>query len=218
MDFHEDNNQINLPPVGITSFEDVKQMQNILSAFDNFEENSGHNYTSSQPERRQVNNSHIAAQPHSRKTNNLMEAHYDPSFDFGGEDFSSEEMPYVAPEHQQEGYYEEYDEPVYSVSKPVAKVDISFIKNEDAKSAVKKYLTRRMEIHSAPIQEIIFLDEKLNALVKDAAEIKQRYKRCKELNLTEAGDVFFKNYKITGAEIKIIELKLKNLNKSINQF
>lgn len=120
-------------------------------------------------------------------------------------------------------YYHEpvYQEPAYNYQTPQPQPiyeDVSFIKNQNAREAVEKYLNRGMNLYSERVQEIICLDESIEALKKDAKEIKVRYKQCKELNMEEAGKQFSSQYKQAGAKIKILEIQLKNANGSINEF
>lgn len=178
---------------GIPSYEEVKQMENILNAFDDFDE------TPKIPQQRQ--------QPLPSKQN-ILESHYDSAFDFG------DEIPY----NEEDSVYYPEENTFPKKHFPQKTIDISFIENNDAKESVEKYLQRNLDLYSKEIQEIICMDEKLNAMYVDAKELKQRHKRCKELNLEDAGKVFARQYKEIGAEIKILELRLKNLNNKINQF
>lgn len=118
-------------------------------------------------------------------------------------------------------YYNEpqYIEQDYQQYQPmVINEDISFIKNNDARQAIEKYMNRGMNLYSEKIQEIICLDESINSLKKDAKEIKERHSKCKELKMDDVGKVFASQYKETGTKIKILEIRLKNTNSSINEF
>lgn len=123
------------------------------------------------------------------------------------------------PLYEETNYDMAYQQPMYDPQpQQFIQEDISFIKNKEAKNSVEKYLNRGMNLYSTRIQEIIALDEELTSLKKDAADLKARHTRCKELNLTEAKEVFSSQFKQTGAKIKITEIKLKNINSSINEF
>lgn len=119
---------------------------------------------------------------------------------------------YSEPSYIPEPSYNNYQtpQPLYE--------DISFIKNDDARISVEKYLNRGLNLYSERVQEIICLDESIESLKKDAKEIKARHAKCKELKMEDAGKAFASQYKEAGAKIKILEIRLKNINSSINEF
>lgn len=206
---------------GMASANEVDKMRDLISLLGNpaNQEDFG---TPPRQVRRQpaINqNQPIRNQPqHTRRlqSNNS----YIPAMNEVGLNESTNYDDYMINEYQQGDYdyYQEhqYQQPVQQ--RQVITEDISFISNKNAKTSVERYLNRGMNLYTDIVQEIISLDESLVALKKDSIELKERHAKCKELKLVEAGQVFAKQFKETGAKIKILELRLKNINDSINDF